>query len=61
VIVIDEHQYLGGEGYALVRNGKPFDVEKIKLINNSNVVANTFVILYASTCNTDAKSQQQRE
>jgi hypothetical protein len=49
VIVIDNHQYLGGEGYAIIRQGQPWDIEKIKLINNSNVVTNSFVILYAPT------------
>jgi hypothetical protein len=49
LIVINDHQYLGGEGYSLIRNGQPWDVEKMKLISNSNVVTNSFVILYAPT------------
>jgi hypothetical protein len=57
VIVIDDHQYLGGEGYAIIRNGQPWDIEKIKLINNSNVVTNSFVILYAPTLN-DVNSER---
>jgi hypothetical protein len=45
--MIEDHQYLGGEGTAIIKKGTPWDIEKIRLISNSTIATDNFVILYS--------------
>lgn len=54
-VIVNDWQYLGGAGYG-VKIGRPWDVEKLKMMTNSSIISKDFVVLHDPAFNKNSKN-----
>lgn len=58
-IIIQESQYLGGASYS-VKSGKPWDIEKLKILTASSIISKDFLVLHNPSSTKDNMREQER-